>query len=333
MTDLVSVIVPVYNAENYLAECIESVLQQTFTAIELILVDDGSSDRSVEIAEAYAAKDARIRFYTQKNQGQSSARNHGIRQSSGNYLLFVDSDDWITPYHVEELYQALKATNSRVAMSCFSKDQQQLSMTFNREFQVVKGTFIELANKLYQSPFPAMSAWCKLYDRNLFKDVRFHEGTIYEDGILFYEIIDQIEQMAVVKSNSYYYRTAENSTLTSKISRKNFDVFKKNAILQKFFEEKHPDQMQHFYHRSLNLNDVIAVKSYQDDRKNALNKELIEALYQQNKIFAKSFILRKWLYSNLFLYRSFLFTISKVYAINQEGNESKIKKIIRKVVK
>jgi hypothetical protein len=196
MADLASVIVPIYNVdvEAYLAECIESILNQTYVSLELLLIDDGSSDHSAQM-----------------------------------------------------------------------KDLNKISKALNPVYQVIKGSFIELANTLYQSEFPAMSPSCKLYDRSLFNNVRFHEGIIYEDGILFYEIIDQIEQMAIVKSNSYYYRTAENSTLTSKISQKNFDVFKKNAILNQFFEEKHPEELAHFYQRSLNLNDVIAVKSYQDD--------------------------------------------------------------------
>src|SRR5699024_6251016 len=192
-------------------------------------------------------------------------------------------------------------------------------------------SFIELANQLYQSEFPAMSPCCKLYDQSLFSTVRFHEGIIYEDGILFYEMIDQIEKIALVNSKSYYYRTAENSTLTSKISRKNFDVFKKNAILQRFFEEKHPDQMLHFYHRSLNLNDVIAVKAYQDGKKETLNRELIKKLREQNKEYAKTIVPRKYLYRFEFLYLLFLSIMSKVYELNEAEKETFLKKMIRKI--
>jgi glycosyltransferase involved in cell wall biosynthesis len=331
MSDLVSIIVPVYNVERYLEECIASLLAQSYQAIEIILIDDGSTDSSHQIAERAAKLHKNVFLFTEENNGQSTARNLGITNSHGQYILFVDSDDFVTPSHVEELYHAIRSTNSKVAMCKFTKNKAELQTSQNQEYSVITGTFLELVTELYKSSYPAVAPVAKLYHRSLFYTVRFHEHIIYEDGILFYEIIDQIDQMALVTSPSYYYRTTENSTLTSKISKKNFDVFKKNDITKKFFEREHPEAMAHFYQKALNLNDSVATKCFQD--KGVLSKQLFNALLEQNKEFSRRFFPRKLLYTSKLIYVPFIFFMSKIYAQKITDKQTILKKGIGKLVK
>lgn len=331
MVDLVSVIIPIYNAEDYLNECIDSLLNQTYSSIEIILVNDGSTDNSLQIAEGYAKQYPQVKLFNKSNGGQSTARNLGIEKAKGSYFIFVDSDDYVTATHIEELYEALKKYDVKVSMCRFTKEATELSSKISLQTNLLSGNFSELIAKLYSSTYPAVAPCAKLYDRLLFETVKFHEGIIYEDGILFYEIVDQIKAIALVDSKSYYYRTTENSTLTSRISQKNFDVLEKNTITEKFFLEKHPEDMRHFYQKALNLNDSVALKCIQD--KGNLAKELFGKLYKQNRVYSRDIFPRKLIYLSKVIYTPFIWVMSKIYAQNLTGKETWVKKTIGKIVK
>ena len=165
----ISVIVPVYNVEQYLAECISSILSQTFTDFELLLVDDGSPDRCGEICDEYAGKDKRVRVFHQENAGLSCARNKGLEHASGTYIAFVDSDDYVTSTYLQELYASLPADKSqRGTVICgFDKlfpdgslhtvhvpQQTILPMDCSRVLAELVGKYV-------------MYAWAKLYDNRL----------------------------------------------------------------------------------------------------------------------------------------------------------------------
>ena len=111
--DLISIIVPIYNAEKYIDDCIKSILNQTYSRFELILIDDGSSDRSLEICNNWKRKDERIHVYSQKNGGASAARNFGLKVMQGDYVVFVDSDDWVSPKYIEFLYSPVEFKESQ----------------------------------------------------------------------------------------------------------------------------------------------------------------------------------------------------------------------------
>lgn len=333
MSDLISIIVPVYNVENYLIECLDSLIAQTYKNIEILLIDDGSTDQSKVIAQTFckAHSDRTIQLIEKKNGGQSSARNLGIKHAKGTYFIFIDSDDLVAATHVEMLYNAVKEKNSKLAMCKCTKNRAELSDTVSGIPETVQGDFLELVNTLYASDYPAVSAWGKIYHRSLLENVQFYEGIIYEDGIFFYEIIDKISEIILVDAVSYYYRTAENSTLTSKISKKNFDILKKNELTLAFFEEKHPEALSHFYRKALNVNDFIAVKCVQD--KTELSQELFDALYAQNVVYSKSVFPRKYMYGSKSIYRLCIVMLSKIFNTNKNGKENSLKRIIGKIVK
>lgn len=332
MTDLVSVIIPVYNSASYLEECLRSVQAQSYQNLEIIVIDDGSSDTSFTIMEQFANQDNRFVLIQQENGGQSNARNKGLAICQGKYLVFIDSDDYVDPGYVELLLDCCIKNNTYVAMCRFTKEVSQLSVRKDGfETEVVGGSFGEIANELYKSKYPAMSPTCKIYHRTVYQNIRFHEGIIYEDGIFFFEVIDQINQITLLDSALYYYRTAEKSTLTSQISEKNFDVFKKNRILENFFKSQHPEELSFFYHLTLNLNDSIAIRCIQE--KTVISTKLFEALYQQNKEYAKDIFPRNLFYLSKTTYKWITFIASFVFSNRKFGKQTTMKKAVRKLIK
>lgn len=333
MSELVSIIVPIYNVENYLLECLESLVAQTYENMEILLIDDGSTDHSREIARGFceAHSNYDIQLLLKENGGQSSARNVGVEQAKGTYFIFVDSDDIVSSTHVEVLYNAVSETKVKLAMSKFTKNIKELSNDLSAPRTSLKGDFLTLVEKLYASDYHAVSASGKIYHHTLLEEVKFHEGIIYEDGIFFYEIIDKIDEIILIDSVCYYYRTTENSTLTSKISEKNFDILKKNEITLSFFEKKHPESLNHFYQKAMNVNDFMAVKCLED--KTTLSRELLKRLYLQNKQYSKGFFPRSAIYFFWPTYYAFVFVISKFYKTNKPDKEIFIKKLIKKVAR
>jgi len=196
---------------------------------------------------------------------------------------------------------------------------------------VLSGDFLTLVDTLYASDYHAVSASAKIYHHSLLKKSQFYEGIIYEDGLFFYEIINQIDTIVLIDCASYYYRTSENSTLTSEISQKNFDILKKNELTYDFFVANHPEALVHFYIRALNVNDFIAVKCMQD--KTELSKDLVNKLYRQNKKYSKYLFPRKFVYQSRFVYIFFITCLSKVVTTTDNGEKNKLKELIRKFSK
>lgn len=330
MSELVSIIVPIHNVENYLLECLESLTTQTYKNIEILLIDDGSTDQSREIAQKFynAHPEFNIQLIVKENGGQSSARNVGIQHAKGTYFIFVDSDDLISSTHVEILYKAVSELDVKIAMSKFTKNIKDLSTDLSVKRTILKGDFLSLVETLYASDYHAVSASGKIYHHSLIEKVKFHEGIIYEDGIFFYEIIDKIDEIVLIDSVCYYYRTTENSTLTSEINTKNFDILKKNQLTLLFFEKSHPEALTHFYQKAMNVNDFMAVKCMED--KTDLSRKLLKELYLQNKQYSKGFFPRNAVYISWSIYATFIFVVSKFYKTNQPDKEGFIKKIIKK---
>lgn len=331
MDDLISVIVPVYNVETYLTDCLESIISQTYRNLEIILVDDGSTDDSHSILQKYADKDNRIKLIRIDNCGQSKARNLGLNIATGKYILFVDSDDVIGKNHVNSMYIAVKETKADIVICRLTKSNQELNNSIESDYQCISGAYMELLNKMNSMNYPIMAAYCKLYNRDILGDTRFYEGIIYEDGLFFHEMMNNVNTIAVVCDYSYYYRTAPNSTLTKKISIKNFDALKKNELLYSFFIKNHPEGMEYFYKNAMNLNDFIAVKCYEE--KTDISKKLMIKLLEQNRFFSENFIVRKQIYKTITSYKLFLVLASKVFTQRKFGQQSFLKNIVRKISK
>lgn len=210
MADLVTIVVPVYNVQNYLARCIESLINQTYKNIEILLIDDGSNDDSAIICDEYQEKDERISVYHKENGGLSSARNYGIERAHGTYIAFIDSDDWIENRFVERLMAVIQEDNSNIACCGFkivNENNIIVSEKCSKE-SFVLSNISALENILLDGCVKNV-AWNKIYEKNLFNEVRYPEGKNYEDVATTYKLILKAQKVSVVNEslNNYFLRS------------------------------------------------------------------------------------------------------------------------------
>ena len=222
----ISVIVPVYKAENYLKDCIDSILSQTFTDFEIILVEDGSPDNCGMICDDYAAQYDCISVIHQENRGQAAARNHAMQYAKGAWICFVDSDDLIHPQMLQLLYAAAVAGNAPISM-CQMLEAASLPENF-RDPQEVQFEVLtmdeETLLKLHDTDaYPAWVACAKLIRRDLVEGYPFHEGRVYEDNEAVCHWVCEGKKLAVMEHMLYFYRTNEGSTTKSTFSMKKLD--------------------------------------------------------------------------------------------------------------
>lgn len=224
MGDLVSVIVPVYMVESYIYRCIDSILNQTYRNLEIILVDDGSPDQCPEICDDYAKKDSRVRVIHKQNGGLSDARNVGIEIASGNYITFVDSDDYIHPQYVELLMQPFSDGDCSISISCCNYLIGTESVAFHNQIsQVQKPIYYVGKHALYQSEYRTV-AWAKIYKLELFNDIRYPFGKIFEDEATTYKLFFKAAKVAFIKPKLYYYYQSKSSIVRSKFTLKKLDI-------------------------------------------------------------------------------------------------------------
>ena len=223
-TPLISVIVPVDRVEEYLERCVKSILSQTYENLEVILVDDGSPDQCPAICDACAEKDARVKVIHQENKGLSGARNAGIDAASGEYLAFVDSDDYVSPHFIEELYQLLQDTGCAIGQCRFSYVKGDgLVEESDSAFCIYRGE--SLMEQLYGPEEKAtcfVVAWNKLYRAELFKEtgIRYPEGRIHEDEATTYRLFHEAKKLAFLDRALYGYYTENGGSITSVFSAK-----------------------------------------------------------------------------------------------------------------
>ena len=214
---MISVIVPVYKVEAYLRQSLDSILGQTYKDLDIILIVDGSPDRCGDICETYAQKDSRIRVFHTENKGLSAARNLGLREARGEYIGFVDSDDWIEPDMYKILLNRLEETGSNISVC----DYKQEPDSFEKEFKPVEVIYegvhalIALLDRKIN-----YNVWNKLFRKELFQDNCFPEGQNYEDIAIMHRIMYEAGRVAVIPELGYHYRVRADS-ITSNYSAKN----------------------------------------------------------------------------------------------------------------
>jgi glycosyltransferase involved in cell wall biosynthesis len=249
MSHLISVIVPVYNVELYLDKCITSLLRQTYNNLEIILVNDGSTDNSLEICEKYQLSDNRIFIINKKNGGLSSARNAGINIAKGTYLSFVDSDDWVEEDFIDTLYNQLEKYNADISQ-CGSIQEviQDNGISRNaiiRSEEVIIMTGIEALINLQdrKTYLDNVVAWNKLYKRELFESLRYPEGMNHEDIAIIHELLYSARTIAVNRSTLYHYIQRTNSITSSKFNIKKLDTIHALERRLDFFHENNEPEL------------------------------------------------------------------------------------------
>ncbi len=213
-TSLISIIVPVYNVEKYIRECLDSILAQSISSFELILVDDGSKDSSGEICEEYASRDKRVKVIHKENGGLSSARNAGMEIAKGEYVCFVDSDDGIKTDYLEKLYGAIASCGADLAF-CDIEATRLGELTEETKALVKENAFLEISDSDVKSWLTdhiskeyvlMVVAWNKMYTRALLKDLRYQEGRIHEDEFMINGLIPRIKKAIFIPDKLYCYR-------------------------------------------------------------------------------------------------------------------------------
>ena len=281
----ISLIVPVYNVESYLHRCINSILVQTFSDFELILVDDGSSDKSGEICDEYAAADKRIRVFHQKNQGQAVARNFALdwvfNNNNSEFIAFVDSDDWIHPQYLELLKKALdqgykmSACNFQAYKHIDEINLQNYrfsSKEVSPEYIYTRGE-----KKVYGY------VWGSLYEKNLWKDIRFPVGMRWEDLAVFHKILFSISKVSLVDYKLYFYFHNPTGTVFSewKPWKIDFIYVMENLLKDSLILERPEvfDAVQYMYTRSLSN------RTYYLNEKKKIDPSVLSSLrFHQRKL-------------------------------------------------
>lgn len=249
--ELISVIIPIYNVENYLRECLESIRNQTYPHLEIILVDDCSTDSSVEICKEYCQLDTRFKLYQkEKNGGASDSRNVGLQKASGEYIFFIDSDDWIRLDTIAVLYEQASIHQADIVVGNYLKFYQD-SGTFGL-YILDKHYKIEVVSN--QEALIRQSAWylntsvfmlsvCKLFRKSLFENIVYPVGKMFEDEFITHKLFMNSQKNILVNDNFYYYRIRDNSVMT-----KSFDI-KRVYDLVDMIDEKLADYI--FYNADL----------------------------------------------------------------------------------
>ncbi len=227
-TGLISVIVPVYNTEKYLKKCLDSIIYQTYKNLEIILVDDGSTDDSGRICDEYSYKDCRIKVIHKTNGGLSDARNAGIEIMTGSLVTFVDSDDWIDHNMIAYLYSILNEYHADISCASFhkvfEKGVKEKENSVDKKISVYTGT--EAIERLMYKRDVDTSAWGKLYRKQDFDHIRYPKGVIFEDLATTYQIFYDKERIVYSYQKLYYYLQRENSIMYQNFDRRRFDRIK-----------------------------------------------------------------------------------------------------------
>lgn len=244
--DLITIVVPVYNVERYLSACIESILLQTYRNLQILLVNDGSTDSCPQICDEYALKDKRIEVIHKSNGGLSDARNFGIEHSRGQYITFVDSDDVIASDMVEYLYRLLKRNHAdisvcqplRIAENGSLKDRKE---PLFKDF-VVSGNLVCFHEFMSRQNIGTIACG-KLYKIDLFKDVRYPIGRYHEDVFTTYKLVALCETIAVGGEKKYGYRFRNDSIMNSSFSKKHLDLLNGTIQKEKFVAINYPHEI------------------------------------------------------------------------------------------
>ena len=226
----ISVIVPVYKVEKDLRRCMDSILSQTFSDFDIILIDDGSPDRCPAICDEYVRKDTRVHVIHQKNQGPSAARNAGIdwafKNSSSNYLAFIDSDDCIHPQYLERLYYAITQNNADVSVCKHQYISLQESLEDKPLLETLHAYIISAEDLMVMQASNFNYAWAKLFSKNCFKELRYPENISFgEDNLIIFKALFECNEIVYIEEKLYYYFYNENGITKSPWSPRSLECF------------------------------------------------------------------------------------------------------------
>lgn len=247
---MISVIVPAYNVEKYIADCLESITTQSYRDLEIIVVNDGSTDRTLDIINRHAATDPRIRVISQPNGGLSAARNAGLDAATGEWIVFVDGDDMLLPDSLSHLLKITEDTRADIVCGSFIRQNSEPKLT-NSKIRCFSGVEA-FKNILFQKHIDH-SAWGKLYRRSIFDSLRFTTGILYEDLDIAWDVFVPAKKIVCTSRPVYFYRVTPGSIL-HKFSRRRLDVLTITEKIERRTAELSPELLKAARDRRLSAN-------------------------------------------------------------------------------
>lgn len=245
--DLISIVVPVYNVQDYIVQCIGSLINQTYRNLEIIIIDDGSTDKSGAICDSFAVKDSRIVVKHIENCGLSEARNTGIRIAKGTYICFVDSDDYVSIDYVQRLYDAINKYNADISVCTMARvsGNRKKTRELGTEGYFTKNEMFELVFTEYT--FVGVYAWNKMYKAALFTNVLYPKGMHFEDSGTTYKLIEKCDRCAFVDEPLYIYRVARPGQITN--TKLDYFLDKETFLteMEEFFQNNNSAVLYSFY--------------------------------------------------------------------------------------
>lgn len=244
----IGIIVPVYNVEHYLKKCIDSIRNQDLQCFELILIDDGSTDKSGKICDEYAEQNENIKVIHTVHQGVAAARNRGIEESNGEYIAFVDSDDWLDRQYLETLYQLIRKYDADLVISsginvldgrsihskCINRDQADLEVEVISKCEAYRRMLVCESNV-------SLVTWAKLYRKDLLQTIQYPVGEIYEDSKVIDQVIEKCSKIVCTSYAGYYYLRRKGSIVHGRMSVGHTAGVRNAVYLLGFIREKYPE--------------------------------------------------------------------------------------------
>ncbi len=269
---LISVIIPIFNGQNHMQRCVDSVITQTYKNIEIVLINDGSTDSTPAICDSFAKMDSRVKVHHKENGGLSDARNVGIDISSGEYITFIDSDDFILPDYVEYLYSLITKFGAEMSICTHT-----VICRNGRRIVYGDGTELSLSPQqtlkeiLYHGRVD-LSVWAKLYHRSLFEGVRYPYGKYFEDVGTTYRLIDKCQKIASGGTSKYEYILRSDSMISDKFTTRKLDLLEMTDRMAAYITEKYPSLAsaalrRRVYARFSTINQMVHEAGMSEDRR------------------------------------------------------------------
>lgn len=284
---LISIVVPVYNVEAYAEQCIESILNQSYKNLQIILVDDGSTDRSGEICDFYRQRDSRIEVIHKKNGGLSDARNTGIKFVKAKYVTFADSDDILHEDYVDFLYKQLIEFDADIAICRYKRftNIEETKEVEKKVKTVVFNSVEALKNLLYTPEIIPQSAYAKMYRTKLFEDIEYPVGKINEDIGTTYKLFYKAQRIAYNPSQYYFYLQRMDGIVRSNFSERTMDAIYFSDEIIKFVNENLPEIEKAAICYAFAQNVQVLMKlPYKDKKYQHIKEQIIQNIKQYRRI-------------------------------------------------
>ena len=324
----ISVIIPVYNVEKYLSACMESIIHQTYKNLEIILVNDGSTDSCPQICEEYAAKDNRIKVIHKKNGGLSDARNSGLEIATGEFISFVDSDDLLSLDFCQRLLDALIESDADI-VECdfvkFEEETEEINEVEETDFELFNTlTALELLIKDYIQPM----VWNKLYRRQVLENIKFPIGKIHEDVFWTYRVLGNAKRIVKIKKKMYWYRQQAKSIMGMKYSLQRLDAVEALEERIEYMKEFFPS-LENLAIKVFCFNCTYHYQQIYINPNIDPNKVLRKTIFSKVSKYNKFSIFKDWHWKEVVWYQLFIY-VPKIYMKLRDYMELKAQKIISK---